>query len=42
MGVCFVGLVDEFGGTYAPFLGRVAVSGHEFEEGEYEVVGCVW
>ncbi len=38
MGVCFVGLVDEFGCACVPFLGGVAIFSNEAEEEIEEVV----
>jgi hypothetical protein len=34
MGVCFIRLLDKFGGTVAPFFESVAVSSHKLK---YEV-----
>ncbi len=38
MEVCFVGFVDGFSGTGAPFLGGVAMHGHDFDEVKYDVM----
>ncbi len=42
MGISFVGLVNEFGGAGAPFVGGVAVYGHESEQVVQEVVCRFW
>ncbi len=42
MGVGFVGFVYDFGGASAPFLGGVALFGHESEYEVEEVMRRFW